>query len=466
MARIAVVGGGISGLAAAHRLLELEPSHEVEVFEASSRTGGWIRTETTGPFVIERGPDAILTEKKAAIELAEKVGLSDAIVSTRESARGAYVVAHGKLERIPEGFSLLAPTRVAPFFRSRILSPRAKARALLDLVLPRGPRRDDESLASFVERRFGRELLDRLAQPLVSGIYGADAESLSLRATMPRFLDFEAAHRSVILGLRRGQASRPEGRGESGARYGLFASFRRGMQMLPDAVTKALGGRVRVGAEVRQVTREGDGYRLAFDGDARVFDAVIFAVPAYRSASLLGAFDAELASLLEGIGYGSAATTTFIWPRKAIPHPLDASGFIVPIVEKRAILASTFASLKWPGRAPEDQVIVRIFHGGPGSEHLVGQSDDALLADARRELALLMGITAEPTEVRVDRFLRAMPRYEVGHLDRVATIEGRMRAFPRLALAGNAYRGVGIPDAVRSGQVAAEEVVAALRSDR
>lgn len=466
MASIAVVGGGISGLAAAHRILELDPTHDVHVFESTSRPGGWIRSETIDRFVIERGPDAILTEKRAAIDLAVRVGLASDIVSTRESARGAYVVAHGKLEKIPEGFSLLAPTSFPAFLRSPILSPRGKARALFDLVLPRGPRRDDESLASFVERRFGRELLDRLAQPLVSGIYGADASRLSLRATMPRFLDLEASDRSVIVGLRRSQARRPEGRSESGARYGLFASFRKGMQMLPDAVARVLGDRVHLGATVRGIERHASGFRLRLDETTQAFDAVIVATPAYRSAELLASIDSELSALLAQIEYGSAATTTFVWPRRAIPHPLDASGFIVPVIEKRDVLASTFASVKWPGRAPDDEVIVRVFHGGPGKEDLVAREDDGLLDDARRELRALMGITAEPSLVRVDRFARAMPRYEVGHLERVAAIDGRIRAVPGLSLAGNAYRGVGIPDAVRSGETAAESIVETLRNGR
>jgi protoporphyrinogen/coproporphyrinogen III oxidase len=464
--RVVVVGGGVAGLAAAHRLLELDSSADVTVLEASGRAGGLVASERTDDgFIVEHGPDAILSEKPAAVALAERLGLGGRIIGTREGPRGAYVVTRGRLERVPEGFSLLAPTALGPFLRSPILSWPGKVRALAEACIPRGGDRGDESLASFVERRFGGELLDRLAQPLVSGIYGADARRLSLSATMPRFLEAERKHGSVMRGLR---ASPSKGGSASGARYGLFVSFDGGMQVLVDALVARLDRRVRTGAQVVSLDREGNGagratgpWRLGVRGGrSMVADAVVLAVPAWAAADLMDGMDLDLAHRLRGIRYGSSATVTLSYPHRAIPHPLDAFGFVVPAVEGRSVLACTWASVKWPGRAPEGQALLRVFLGGPARDDIVEASDEALVRRARHELAGLMGIEAAPGLVRVDRYVRAMPQYTVGHGARVDGIERCEARHGGLALAGNAYRGVGIPDAVRSGEQAAERVIA------
>lgn len=462
--RVVIVGGGVAGLAAAYDLMEAG-GFEPLVLEASGRPGGTLRTEITDDgYVIEHGPDAILTEKPAAMRLAERVGLSDEVVSTNSKYRGAYVVCDGKLEMLPEGFALMAPTSLRPFVKTRILSWRGKARAALDLLLPRGGE-EDESLASFVERRFGRELLERLAQPMVGGIYGADPQRLSLRATMPRFLETERKHRSVMLGLRRGararmKAAKKKGGGkEAGARYGLFASFRQGVEMLPKAVAAALGDRVRTNAPVERVEPREGGWTVHLAGGEQLeADAVVLATAAWRSAEMLRGTDAELAGMLEAIPYGSAATVTFAWPVEQIPRPLDAFGFVVPMVENRVTLAATFASVKWPSRAPEGKELIRVFLGGPGRDDIVDWDDEALVHAARSELGQLMGIEAEPELLRIDRYRKAMPRYELGHLDRIDAIEQRTASHPGLHLAGNGYRGVGIPDSILSGQKAAAAI--------
>ena len=460
--KVVVVGGGISGLAAAHRLITEAPDLDVEVLEAGARPGGALWTERTEDgYVIERGPDSILSEKPAAVALARRVGIEGEIVSTNPDARGAYVVNRGRLERVPGGFSVVAPAAWKALARSPVLSSGAKLRAGLDLLLPRGTAKPDESLASFVGRRFGTELLERLAQPMASGIYGATAEQLSLRATMPRFLEMESEHRSVALGLRRRVAERAEQAG-SGARYGLFVSFRAGIGRLPEAVAEALGDRVHTDAPARAIERQGERWQVITDARRIDADAVVVALPARPAANLLAPLDAPLAAQLRAIRQGSAATATFAWRREDVPHPLDASGFVVPVVERRSILASTWASVKWPNRAPEDRVLIRVFLGGASREEVVRFEDEELLAMARRELHWLMGIDAPPLLTRVDRYVEAMPQYHVGHLERVITIEGRVSTLERLELACNSCRGVGIPDSIASGERAADAVLASL----
>ncbi len=467
MARVVVVGGGISGLAAAYRLRELRADLDVTLLEAGARCGGWLGTEITDDgFLIETGPDSIVTDKPWAMALIRRLGLEGELIPTQPGPRGAYVVHAGKLVRVPEGFSLMAPQRALPMLRTPLLSWRGKARLALELALPRGVARDDESLASFVRRRFGVEVFERLAQPLVGGIYGADPYRLSLRATMPRFLEAEREHRSVTLGLWRRARASGAGEGASGARYGLFVAFRRGMATLVDALAAALGERVRTGARVAEIARrESGGYRIALaDGNALAADAVVLALPPTPMAALLAPLDAQAAALVGGVALGSAATVTLSYRRAEVPHALDAYGYVVPAIERRPSLAATFASVKYAGRAPADSVLIRVFFGGPNGDALLARDDEALVAAARSELATLLGVHAAPGLVRVARFPRAMPQYLLGHLERVAAVEAREATWQGLALAGNGLTGVGIPDAIRSGERAAERIAAHLAS--
>lgn len=460
---VLVVGGGIAGLAAAHRVLELAPSAEVRLVEASDRLGGLVGTERFDGFVVERGPDSLLTEKPWAIALAKRLGLEAELIGTNASPRGAYVVAHGRLERIPDGFTMMAPTQALPLLASPILSWRGKLRAFAEVALPRGAPREDESLASFVGRRFGAEMLDRLAEPMVSGVYGADPALLSLRSTMPRFLELEQKHRSVTLGLVRASRRHAAQAGQ-GARYGLFASFRRGIGTLAEALAEKLGARAETGTEVRSLERVASGWR-ARTADGRTFDAsvVVIAVPAHRAATLLAPLDAEIARALSSIDFASSATVTFAWERAAVPHPLDAFGFVVPRVERRPVLASTWASVKYAGRAPEGKVLIRVFLGGAGRPDTNALDDAALVGTARRELAELLGVEAEPLFAKVFRYTLAGPQYHVGHAARVDAIDAKMLAHAGLLLAGASYRGVGVPDSIHSGEMAAERAVNALR---
>jgi oxygen-dependent protoporphyrinogen oxidase len=455
--RVCVVGGGITGLSAAYRLKQR--GADVELFEGAERVGGLLGTERFDGYVMETGPDSILSEKPWALALAEELGLGGEIIKTQPGPRGAYIVYEGKLARIPEGFSLMAPTSFTAMARSPLMTWHGKLRMAADLVLPRREV-EDESLESYVVRRLGRETFERLAQPLVSGIYGAHPDKLSLRATMPRFLDMERDHGSIIRGLR-ARLSKEGARkqGTAGARYGLFAAFRGGMQTLIDALREALGSVVHTGHMVTAVGRDADGFTVEVRGAQHGYDALLIALPAHVAGQVLYGLDAPLAHKLFEIEYASAATVTFAFDRAAIKHALDAYGFVVPAREGRQIIASTWASVKYAGRAPDDKVLLRVFIGGHTGQHLLAESDASLVAIALRELSELVGVAAAPDFSRVVRYPRAMPQYHVGHFARVAAIEALAQKYPGFALAGNAYRGVGIPDAVKSANDAVERIL-------
>jgi oxygen-dependent protoporphyrinogen oxidase len=460
---VAVVGGGIAGLAAALRLVERvhegAPPVDVLLLEGGERLGGTIATEHTGGFVVEGGPDAMLSEKPWATALCERIGFARELVGTRDADRRTYVLSRGRLQPLPEGFLLLAPTSLWPLATSPLFSWPGKLRMALDLVLPRARGTRDESLADFVRRRLGREALERVAQPLVGGIYTADPERLSLAATMPRFLELEQRHRSIILGLR---ATAAGARGTAGARYSLFVAPARGMGSLVAAIARRLPeGVIRLRAPVEGLGREGGRWQLRAGREALAADALVLAAPASGAGPLLEPHDADLGRLLAGIEYASSATVTFGFRTADVPG-LRGFGFVVPAVERRTLLACTYASRKFAGRAPEGHELLRSFVGGALRPDLARLDDDALLGAVRDELRVLLGITATPLLVRVHRFSRAMPQYAVGHLDRLAAIDARVAALPGLALAGGGYRGVGIPDCVRSGEAAADAALTSL----
>jgi oxygen-dependent protoporphyrinogen oxidase len=469
---IVIVGGGIAGLAAAHRVLELAAARGARVpltlVEAGQRLGGTITSERVDGFLVEAGADSLLTEKPWALDLCRRLGIEDRLIATRDDQRRTFVVHAGRLHPLPEGFLLLAPTRLWPLVTSRLFSWRGKLRMACDLVLPRGgSATGDESLASFVTRRLGREALERVAQPLAGGIYTADPARLSLAATMPRFLEMERRHRSVILAMRRAaQAGAARG---SGARWSLFVSFADGMQTLVSALEQRLPeGSVRLGARALAIAPgPTGGWRVALDGGTALEAArVLVATPAFAAADLLRPLDATLAAELAAIPYASSATVTLAYDRGAVSHPLDGFGFVVPAIEGRTLIACSFSSVKYAGRAPAGGVLLRVFCGGALAEQMFTLSDAALVAAARRELSELLGIEAAPRFTRVHRYPRAMPQYQVGHLERVAAIEARLARHPGLALAGNAYRGVGVPDCVHSGERAAEALLGGARGER
>jgi len=461
--KLVVVGGGITGLAAAHRAAEVARERgrplDLTLIEARERLGGTIASEHVDGFLVEAGPDSFLSEKPWALALCRRLGIEDRLMRTDDRFRKVFVWRRGRLHPLPNGFQLLAPTAMLPFATSSLFSLTGKLRMALDLVLPRGGG-DDESLGAFVRRRLGAEALERVAQPLVAGIYTADPDDLSLTATMPRFLELERTERSIILGLRRALRRAPLP-GTSGARWSLFVTLAGGMEELVARLAARLpAGAVVLKQRVSALERAGQRWRVATSEGGR-FDAdrVILATEAHATARLTRYLDPALATLVEEIPYASAATVSLGYRRADVPHALDGFGFVVPRSEGKALLAGTFSSVKYPGRAPEGHVLIRGFLGGMLNAGVLAEDDDALVARARGELREALGIAAEPVLTRLHRWPASMPQYRVGHLARVETIQRVLGALPGLSLAGAAYRGVGIADCVRSGEVAAERAL-------
>ena len=492
--RIAVIGGGLAGLAAAHRLNELAQergtSIAVTLFESGPRLGGVIGTERVGGYLIDSGADSFLTNKPAAVNLCRRLGIENRLVSTAEQHRGALVLFNGRPCPVPEGFQLMSPTAIWPMLVTPILSPWGKLRMALEYFVPplaqlQKSGLHDESLAHFVRRRFGCEALERLVQPLVGGIYTSDPEKLSLAATMPRFLEMERDHGGLLaatLFSREKAASRQSTANSdssgsspqdgsatdtksSGARYGLFAGLVGGMEDLLSALRSRteVACEVRLNAPVARIDRKqasGDGYRVELaDGAERSFDAVILTAPAHRAASLLGDLDLELSTALNEIEYASSAIVVTGHRLQDVAHPLNAFGLVVPQRERRKVLAVSFSSRKFPDRAPTGSVLLRTFVGGALQPELLNLSDDGLDSLVQSELAEMFGVRGQPDFVRVFRYSRAMPQYHVGHLDRVARIETLAARHPGIVLAGNAYRGVGIPDVIAGAETAAESIL-------
>jgi len=505
--RIAVIGGGLAGLSAAHRLGELARDQkrpwETTLFESGSRLGGIIGTERIGDYLVDVGADSFLTTKPAGVGLCRRLGIEDCLVATDARYRGALVLFDGRPVPIPEGFQLLSPTAILPVLTSPLFSVWGKIRLMMELFVPNARTATrtttstsplspldsdlgDESLADFVRRRFGREALERLIQPLVGGIYTSDPEKLSLAATMPRFLEMERDFGSLI---RASLSSKNRNKGNhlknttsdrdrsSGARYGQFAGLKGGMEDLMDALRKSVTAtcRVRLNSAITAVTsREGlcdvtagrcgsPGWIVSLhDCTREQFDAVILTVATPRAADLLQAADPDLATELRGIEYASSALVISGHRLQDVQHPLNSFGLVIPHAERRSILAVSFSSRKFPERAPSDRVLLRTFVGGALQPELFTLPDDAMIALVRRELHDLLGVSGEPDFVRVYRYPNSMPQYHVGHLDRIRRIDAAIQRRPGLALSGHAYRGVGVPDTIACSELAAEAIATQL----
>ncbi len=452
--RVVVVGGGIAGLAAAHRLLR-EPGVEVRVLEAGAAPGGALATERVDGCLLERGPDCWLATKPAGIELCRALGLEAALIGTVPENRKSFVVHRGRLHPVPEGFYLMAPGSLRTLARSGLFSWCGRFRMAMDLLIPARRGGGDESLAAFVRRRLGREALERLAQPMIAGITTADPEMLSMSASMPQFLEMEREHGSLI----RAMSRRKPAAGTSGPRYGMFASLAGGMGQLVDALSGALGESLRCGTRATVARRDGGGWTVGTGAGEVAADALIVALPAPAASRLLAAEHPALAERLAAIRFASVVTAHLAWREADAPLPA-AMGFVVPAVEDRTTVAASFTSRKFPGRAPAGISLIRVFAGGALRPGVAALPDDALLDGLRGDLRDLLGIGAAPLFARVNRHAEAMPQYDVGHLARVAEIERLAAERPGLALAGASYRGVGMPDCVAGGIAAAEQILA------
>ncbi len=457
--RAVVIGGGISGLAAARRLGQLVPSdapwERLLLVEREGSVGGKLLTERVGGFVIEAAADSFLSRKDRGVGLCEELGLAEELVGRRPENERTFVRVGRDLHPLPEGLTGMIPTNLDALSETTLLSREGKARLAAEAELPPDADRGDESIASFVTRRLGHEAYERLVEPLMTGIYGGDGQQLSLQATFPQLRTLELEHGSILRGL----AATPA----ASDLYPPFVTLESGMDTLVGALSNALEHRVQsaVGESASGLTATRDGFVVDLDGGATFeADAVVLAVPAYAAAPLLEGVDPELAELHVEIPYASSAIVTLGYREEDVPS-LNGYGYLVPRTEDTDVLACTWTSQKWQGRAPEGAALIRVYAGRFGGDDVTNRSDRELLDLAREEVGLLE-ISAEPLLTRIHRWPRAMPQYVLGHPERLQRIDELLAAHPGLALAGAAYRGVGIPDCIRSGEQAAESVVHAV----
>lgn len=511
MEHVVVIGGGLAGLAAAEALAAAATVRRVSLVEASGRPGGVIATFRGDGWLVERSADSFLAARPEGMELVARLGLGPQLVGIEPAVRRALIWHGGRAVAAPAGFRLIAPGRVDGILTTPLLSLGGRLRVLAERCVP--PRRsppDDESLASFAGRRLGRQAFERLVQPLAAGIWTADPQRLSMAAACPDFLAMERTYGSLWAGERARLRQAPAG-AAAGARYGQFVTLATGMETLPARLAAALADRgvAFVPAVAGAIARDAAGrWRIPLaaaaplpdlaecgtrpsEQDARhaerghqrhghasarwteagegcvhghlEADAVVVAAPAPAAARLVADVHAPLAADLAAIEYAGSAVVSLGFPRAAVAHPLDAAGMVVPRAAGRRALAVSFSSSKFPGRAPPGCVLVRVFVGGALDPHTAALPDVELAALARAEVAVLIGATGEPLLMQIDRWQGAMPQYHVGHLDRVARIEAAARAIGGFALAGAAYRGVGIPQVIASGQAAAAAVLGVAR---
>jgi oxygen-dependent protoporphyrinogen oxidase len=454
--RVVVIGGGIAGLAAARRLETLIPEVEIVLVERTERLGGKLLTEHIGGFAIEGAADSFLSRKERGVGLCEELGLGTDLIGRRPENPRTFVRRGDGLHPLPEGLTRMIPTNLDALAESELLSPAGRERMAAEVDLPPAPPGGDESIASFVSRRLGREAYENLVEPLMTGIYGGDGEQLSLEATFPNLRRLELEHGSLIRGLLAQSA-------EKVGSYPPFVSLRSGMETLVAALVVGLERtRLLTRRKAATLRRPAGTYEVELDeGETLDADGVVIAVPAFVTAPLVSELDAAFAAAHAEIPYASSAVVTLAYRREEVPHPLDGYGYVVPSAEGSDVLACTWTTSKWEGRAPEGHVLIRVYAGRFGAPDVTGLSDEKLVTLARDELRLL-GIETEPQLARIHRWRRGMPQYVLGHPERLVRIEAALAHYPGLALAGAAYRGVGIPDCIRSGEEAAHVVARAL----
>ena len=461
MTRVAIIGGGISGLSAAYSLEENRRSGanvEYVLYEASPRLGGALRTEIVDRCVVEAGPDSFVTEKPWAADLCRLVGLGDQLIGSNDVDRKTYILTRGRLVVMPDGLMFMVPTKILPTGLSPLFSWTTKLRMTQELFHPPRSVDRDESVAEFVQRHYGAEMVDRLADPLLSGIYGGEAANLSVRAVLPRFAEMERTHGSLgraMLAARKKMAAAPRRVAPP-----LFTSLKSGMQQLAETVASKLTPQsLRTNTPVHAIQRESDSWVVSAGLQSDEFDGVIVALPGPAAANLLRMTNSELTAELSAIQYSSSITVGLGYDREVRQSLPPGFGFLVPRSEGKRLLAATFVHNKFPHRAPQDRALLRCFFAGANAENVWPLSDDQIIGIVRNELQQILNLRADPLFARVYKWKGAMAQYGVGHLDRLDRIERLRRQWPGLALAGNAYRGIGVPDCVRSGRDAAKQFV-------
>lgn len=485
MKKIIIVGGGVAGLGAAYKVRRAaQAGHDVdfELYEKDDRVGGKIEThyvedEWDGAegarFIVDGGPDCFLTEKPAVHRIAKALGFYDNELPTDDSRKKTLILSRGRLHEMPDGVMMFAPTKFVPFATTGLFSWPGKIRMGLDLFIP--PKQvppgelNDETLESFVVRRMGRECLDRLAEPLVGGVHASDPAVMSLAATFPRLLEMEQTYGSLMKGFLAARKKVEEMRRKYPTKPGekprtFFTSLANGMRELPARMAEGAGSeKIHVGVGVSGVVRGDDGrYTVTLtDGTTAIGDALIFATESWAAEPLVRAIDTQIADDLRGIPTSSSATVSIAFDENEIGIDTNAFGVLCPMVEQRALLAATYSSTKWPGRAPKGKVLMRGFLGGPHNQQIMERPDDELAEIALAEMRDVLGIpqSAKPLFTRVFRWHLGMPQYTLGHLGRVERIEERSAATAGLALAGGSYRGVGIPNCIESGERAVSKVL-------
>jgi oxygen-dependent protoporphyrinogen oxidase len=460
MTRIAIIGGGISGLSAAFAIEEWRRrGSEVEytLYESSSRFGGVLHTEHIHGCVVEAGPDSFLTEKPWAADLARALGLGDQLIGSNDANRKTYILTHGRLVEMPDGLMFMVPTKILPTGMSPLFSWKTKLRITQEMFHPPRAADHDESVAAFIERHYGAEMVDRLADPLLSGVYGGEAANLSVRAVLPRFVEMERMHGSLGRGM---LAARKKMRSWKNSAPPIFTSLKNGMQTLADAIVAQLTPTsLRINTTAAAIEPQAASWLVSAGMQSDVFDAVILALPAGAASSLLRMAGPELSAELAAIGYTSSITVALGFDKDVRQTLPPGFGFLVPRSEGKRILAATFVHNKFPHRAPEDRALLRCFFAGKNAEDVWPLADDQIVAIVRHELQEILGLRADPLFTRVYRWKSAMAQYNVGHLDRLDRIERLRQKLPGLALAGNAYRGIGVPDCVRSGTDAVKQLL-------
>jgi protoporphyrinogen/coproporphyrinogen III oxidase len=457
MKRMAIIGGGVSGLSAAYALQrQINKASELDyvLFEAGPRFGGVIRTERVSDFLIEAGPDSFLTEKPWAAELCRELGLGDQLIASNDAERRTYILLGGQLVPVPEGLMFMVPTDLAATFLSPLLSWRTKLRMIREWFYRPSPDLAESTVAEFVQRHYGREMVERVADPMLAGIYGGSADELSASSVLARFVEIEARQGSLgkaIVAARKLQTTpaRP-----------LFTTLKNGMQAMTDAMLAQIPESARrMNTPIEALMPESGKWLVVGSGRTEEFDAVVVAAPAHSAAQLLRDYVPQVSSELNQISYSSSVIVTLAYDEKTRASLPPGFGFLVPRTEGKRILACTFVHNKFPNRAPADSALIRCFLGGTRDEEVLQSPDSEIIATVRRELDEILGIIAEPMFVKIYKWPKAMAQYGVGHKTRVERIRKLTSATPGLALAGNAYSGIGVPDCVRSGSEAATKVM-------